>query len=146
MRSSISSGISLAASQPSLYLNNSGPSLPGAVQPAPSTNMDVSLICHDMTVSRSVYRQALKQLPLQMQFVPDYKGSTFNPEWLEKAEIAPSAERVKFHTEYAELWNKVSSRPEKSEPSFSRLVFALRPMSFSLAFSLSCSPTAADPI
>ncbi len=139
MRSPISSGISLAASQPSLYLNNSGPSLPEAVQPAPSIH-----ICHDMTVSRSVYRQALKQLPLQMQFVPDYKGSTFNPEWLEKAEIAPSAERVKFHTEYAELWNKVSSRPEKSEPSFARLVFALRPMSFSLACSLSCSPTAAD--
>lgn len=45
---------------------------------------------------------------LQMQFVPDYKGSTFNPEWLEKSEIPPSAERVDFHFEYAELWNKVS--------------------------------------
>ena len=42
-----------------------------------------------------------------MNFVPDYKGSSFNPEWLEKNEVTPGPERVELHTEYAELWNKV---------------------------------------
>ena len=43
-----------------------------------------------------------------MKFVPDYKSSSFNPEWLEKNDITPTAKRIDFHTEYAELWNKVN--------------------------------------
>lgn len=46
-------------------------------------------------------------MPMQMKFVPDYKGSSFNPEWLEKSEVKPSGDRIDFHKEFAEDWNQV---------------------------------------
>lgn len=79
---------------------------------------------------------------LQMQYVPDYQGSSFNPEWLEKSEVSPSAERVDFHFEYAELWNKVRPPPHCVHPSHASqsysfgLVAELQPQCLDVRYSL----------
>ncbi len=44
---------------------------------------------------------------MQMKKVPDYKGSTFNPEVLPNKDHEPTAERAQLHEEYAHLWNNV---------------------------------------
>lgn len=44
---------------------------------------------------------------VQMTFVPDYKDSSFNPEKLAENKITPTAERIDFHEDYANLWSKV---------------------------------------
>ena len=46
-----------------------------------------------------------------MKKVPDYKGSSFNPEWLTNKNIEPSKGRAELHEHYAGLWNNVSSSP-----------------------------------
>lgn len=43
-----------------------------------------------------------------MKKVPDYAGSSFNPEKLPNDDLEPSAERAKMHEEYAGYWNAVS--------------------------------------
>ena len=45
---------------------------------------------------------------MQLKKVPDYKGSTFNPEVLPNEDHEPTAERAELHEEYAHLWNNVS--------------------------------------
>ena len=40
--------------------------------------------------------------------VPDYTGSSFNPEKLRNEDHEPAAERAELHEEYAHLWNNVS--------------------------------------
>lgn len=45
---------------------------------------------------------------MQLKKVPDYKGSTFNPEVLPNKDHEPTAERAQLHEEYAHMWNNVS--------------------------------------
>ena len=46
-------------------------------------------------------------LVVQLKKVPDYHGSSFNPEEVGNNDIEPSPERAQHHEHYASLWNKV---------------------------------------
>ena len=44
---------------------------------------------------------------MQMKKIPDYNGSSFNPEKLGNENVKPSHENAKKYEKAAELWNQV---------------------------------------
>lgn len=60
---------------------------------------------------------------LQLKKVPDYHGSSFNPEQLNNSDIKPSADNAKNHEKAAETWSKV----EKASPPSSAHTIEFQP-------------------
>lgn len=88
-------------------------------QVKPSSVINITALFFDGDSGLLTHIYAARQLSFdeahrKMQFVPDYKGSTFNPEWLEKSEVKPSGDRIEFHKEFAEDWNQMFCKNDVS--------------------------------